>query len=88
MPAYRYRCNDCEILFDIEQPIDDNHDAFPCPYCDQPADRVWTVPVIVFRGDGFSLALQAEEVREPQTDELCDGIEGLECMGMHVADEI
>jgi putative FmdB family regulatory protein len=85
MPDYRYRCNDCEVMFNLTQDFDDNHDAAPCPQCGQPADRVWTVPVIVFKGDGFSLALQAEEVKESRTDPLCDGIEGLECLGPHIA---
>jgi putative FmdB family regulatory protein len=83
MPDYRYRCNDCEIFFTVTQHIDDNHDAAPCPRCEQPGDRAWTVPVLVFRGPGFSLALQGET--EPKTDELCDGIEGLESMGVHMA---
>ncbi|MGD8499541.1 MAG: hypothetical protein PVJ86_02775 [Phycisphaerales bacterium] len=83
MPAYRYRCNDCETFIVVNQDIDDNHDAVLCA-CGQPAYRAWTVPVLIFRGPGFSLALQAEET-EPKTDELCDGIEGLESMGSHVA---
>ena len=85
MPNYRYRCNDCEVFFTVTQKIDDNHDAAPCPYCEQPSYRDWTVPMIIFRGPDFTLALQAEEVKESETDELCDGIEGLECVGMHVA---
>lgn len=85
MPSYRYRCNDCEIMFNVAQDFDENHDAAACPRCGQPGDRVWTVPVLVFKGDGFTLALQAEEVKEPETDELCDGIEGLESLGVHVA---
>ena len=82
MPEYRYRCNDCEIVFDVEEDMEANHLAAPCPQCGQPCDRVWTTPVLVFRGLGFSLSLQAEET-EPQTDELCDGIEGLESVGIY-----
>ena len=78
MPEYRYRCNDCEIIFDVEEDMEANHLAAPCPRCGQPCERSWkgTAPVLVFRGPGFSLALQAEE-NEPMQDELCDGIEGL-----------
>jgi putative FmdB family regulatory protein len=76
MPEYRYRCNDCEIVFDVEEDMEANHLAAPCPQCGQPCDRVWTTPGVVFRGLDFSLALQAEE-NEPVQDELCDGIEGL-----------
>lgn len=82
MPEYRYRCNDCETVFDVEEDIEADHDVAPCPGCGQPCDRVWTAPVIVFRGPDFTLALQAEEA-EPQVDELCDGIEGLESAGIY-----
>ena len=84
MPDYRYRCNDCETFFTVAQHIDEDHDAAPCPGCGQASDRAWTVPVLVFKGPDFTLAMQAEEV-EPKTDELYDGIEGLESMGSHVA---
>jgi len=81
MPEYRYRCNDCELLFSAEMGMEDDHDAAPCPECGQPCDRVWTTPAVVFRGPGFSLAAQE---REPQVDELCDGIEGLESVGTYM----
>ena len=81
MPEYRYRCNDCEILFDVEEDIDAAHDSAPCPGCAQPCDRVWTTPILVFRGPDFTLALQAEETEAGAADPLCDWIEGLECLG-------
>jgi putative FmdB family regulatory protein len=83
MPEYRYRCNDCELLFDVEKDMEGNHDAAPCLDCDQPCERVWTTPAVVFRGAGFSLTTRTEET-EPQTDELCDGIEGLKSVGTFV----
>ena len=80
MPEYRFRCNDCMRLFDVEQERDAPHDSATCPRCGQPAYRAWTVPVVVFRGDGFTLSWQGEE--EPgQDDPLCDGLDGLECLG-------
>lgn len=84
MPDYTYRCNDCEWIFDVEKPLGEAEDTELCPTCGQPCDRVWTAPVIVFRGPDFTLALQAEEEPGPMGDGLCDGIEGLECLGMHV----
>jgi putative FmdB family regulatory protein len=76
---YSYRCNDCELIFDVEEPMEADHVAAPCPTCKQPCDRVWTTPVIMFRGPDFTLGSQAEEVPEP--DPTCDGIDGLECLG-------
>lgn len=84
MPEYRYRCNDCLILFDVEEDVEANHDAAPCPKCAQPCDRVWTTPVIIFRGPDFTLAVQGEQAEPSPADELCDGIYGLKSLGAFV----
>lgn len=81
MPEYRYRCNDCQIVFNVEGAMEGNHTSAPCPQCGQPCDRVWTTPVLMFRGPDFTLALQARETEMRKADELCEGIEGLESLG-------
>lgn len=56
---YAYRCNDCEIIFDVKEPMEANHDHAPCITCEQPCDRVWTTPIVIYRAPGFTLAGQA-----------------------------
>ncbi len=40
---YQFKCLNCEIYFEIEQPMHDQHKA-NCPKCGVPAQRIYTSP--------------------------------------------
>lgn len=53
MPSYRLECGDCKKEFEVWCPIAERH-ANRCPLCGSAEiQRVWTVPMIQFRGSGF-----------------------------------
>ena len=52
MPAYEFKCHDCEIHFEVFQRLSDDHEA-DCPDCHAPAQRVYTPVGVTFNGSGF-----------------------------------
>lgn len=51
MRRYEFACDACETHFDVELPIDKAGDPHPCPFCGQPAPRVFTPPKFLFKVD-------------------------------------
>lgn len=52
MPSYDYRCEPCDVRFEVTRPIGDATEV-RCPDCDLPAKRVFTPVGVVFKGSGF-----------------------------------
>jgi putative FmdB family regulatory protein len=57
MAVYSYKCSDKShaepITFQVERGIRDQAEATLCPQCDQPAQRIFSVPAITFNGSGW-----------------------------------
>ena len=51
MPRYEYECKGCETRFDVERPMSEAGQPCPCPFCSEPARRVYTAPKFLFKAD-------------------------------------
>lgn len=52
MPAYDFKCTDCDTVFEIVRPVG-AASAEPCPSCGGETKRVFTPVGVVFKGSGF-----------------------------------
>jgi len=52
MPAYDYRCPDCDTLFEVTRRFSDKSEVV-CPVCGVVARRVFTPVGVHFKGTGF-----------------------------------
>lgn len=75
MPAYDYRCVECDHTFEITRPFGAAGDV-PCPVCGAATKRVYTPVGVHFKGSGF----HNTDYRAPKTNEpsapakgSCDG---------------
>lgn len=58
MPIYQYRCNcdpeeDQNPVFEFERGITEQEPVYLCPDCDMPMERVYSAPLVRFKGSGF-----------------------------------
>ena len=60
---YRYKCDECQTIYDIYQSIHDNH-QFVCPTCMKMCSREWHVPHISVSDGGFFSATVGEYVKD------------------------
>ena len=51
MPIYEYRCPLCNTQMELELSMD--HDLVRCTDCGAQANRIYSVPGLVFKGKGF-----------------------------------
>ena len=51
MPTYDYACAACGARFERERTPNDANEPAPCPVCDEPGRRVWTMPKLLFKSD-------------------------------------
>ena len=51
MPMYEYRCPICNTQMELELSMD--HDLVRCTDCGAQANRIYSVPGLVFKGKGF-----------------------------------
>jgi putative FmdB family regulatory protein len=48
---YEYECRTCEERFDVERPVAEAGEPSDCPFCGQPAARVYSPPKFLFKAD-------------------------------------
>ena len=53
MPLYEYKCNGCNITFDVTRSYQERETAIECPACGLDSTRVYSVPGVQFKGTGF-----------------------------------
>ena len=51
MATYDYVCTGCGARFERERAMGDANEPAPCPVCDEPGRRVWTMPKLLFKAD-------------------------------------
>ena len=51
MRRYEYECRECDTRFDVERPLEQAGEPQPCPFCGQPAARVYSPPKFLFKAD-------------------------------------
>ena len=51
MPMYDYRCPICNTQMELELSMD--HDLVRCTDCGAQANRIYSVPGLVFKGTGW-----------------------------------
>jgi putative FmdB family regulatory protein len=64
MPAYDYRCDACEEVFEVNRPMSEE-DAVCCPTCGGGTRRVFSPVGVAFKGTGF----HNTDYREKPADE-------------------
>ena len=52
MPKYDYRCDSCDLTYELKLPFGSSVDQ-ECSQCNQTARRLLTPPALVFKGSGF-----------------------------------
>jgi putative FmdB family regulatory protein len=52
MPAYDYKCEPCDAVFEVVRSVSDRSEVC-CPECGEAAKRVFTPVGVVFKGSGF-----------------------------------
>lgn len=52
MPAYDYRCTECDERFEVVRPMGSKSEE-RCPVCEAPAKRVFNSVGVAFKGSGF-----------------------------------
>lgn len=52
MPAYDYRCQACDNVFELTRSHSDSS-VITCPKCDGATKRIFTPVGVVFKGSGF-----------------------------------
>lgn len=51
MPRYDFQCLECEAVIEVELPMSEATRAQICPVCESPAERIFTMPKLLFRAD-------------------------------------
>jgi putative FmdB family regulatory protein len=51
VPAYDYRCPECEAQFERERPMSEADQPAECPVCGTAGRRVFTMPRLLFKAD-------------------------------------
>ena len=51
MPTYDFACPACGARYERERAMTEVADPVPCPICDGPGQRVYTMPRLLFRAD-------------------------------------
>lgn len=54
LASYDFNCHSCETTFEVSRPMSQAADPAICPDCGKQAARVFTVPGMVFQGDGWA----------------------------------
>jgi putative FmdB family regulatory protein len=53
MPRYEFYCASCGQTFEKGLPLEANHTEVRCPSCHHRAQRIYTAPMVMFKGSGF-----------------------------------
>lgn len=51
MPTYDFACPECGAVWERERPMAEAATADPCPVCESPGQRRWTMPKLLFKAD-------------------------------------
>lgn len=70
MPAYDFRCQACDHVFEIVRRAKDASDV-ACPTCGSETKRVFTPVGVVFKGSGFHNTDYRAKPKESATGESC-----------------
>lgn len=52
MPRYDFRCDACDVVFEVERPMGATGDV-TCPTCGDLAKKVFSATGMVLKGSGF-----------------------------------
>jgi putative FmdB family regulatory protein len=52
MPVYDFKCSECGLLAEIVASIDETP-VVTCPDCDLLMGKVFSAPVVTFKGEGW-----------------------------------
>ena len=53
MPTYAFTCPHCGHRFEKRLSFSADHDHFVCPQCGTGAQRVFSPPIVFYKGRGF-----------------------------------
>lgn len=66
MPIYEYKCQACDIKFEVRRGFSESSGA-NCPRCQCQAQRIFSPVPIVFKGPGFYVTDNASDGRSAPT---------------------
>ncbi len=66
MPIYEYKCQACDIKFEVKRGFSESSGA-SCPRCQCQAQRIFSPVPIVFKGPGFYVTDNASDGRSAAT---------------------
>lgn len=67
MPAYDYRCTECEHVFEVTRPMGAKGDEH-CPTCGAPGSRIFSPVGVAFKGTGFHNTDYKPRPKEPTAE--------------------
>ena len=53
MPIYEYECEKCACRFELKRRFGEDEGSPCCPQCQGKVRRLFSLPVILFKGSGF-----------------------------------
>lgn len=56
MPRYDFQCRSCEAVMELELSMNDASSAQTCIVCGAPANRIYTMPKLLFKADPRDVA--------------------------------
>ena len=63
MPVYEYKCGLCETLFTVRHSNYEPPDIKPCPKCKGKSKRVFSIPSVIYKAEGFYTTDSRKEVK-------------------------
>lgn len=77
MPSYDFHCKKCDETFEVSRPMSKASEPQSCGSCGLATDRIFSVPGMVFAGDGWAskngriesqMAAKGERLSKAQND--------------------
>jgi putative FmdB family regulatory protein len=75
MPIYEYKCEKCACRFELKRRFVEDEGSPCCPQCQGKVRRLFTPPVILFKGSGFYITDSRNGSNRPPEDGKADKVE-------------
>ena len=75
MPIYEYECEKCACHFELKRRFREDEGSPRCPQCRGKVRRLFSPPVILFKGSGFYVTDSRSDHNRPSEDGKADKAE-------------
>ena len=76
MPIYEYECEKCACRFELKRRFDEGAGSPCCPQCQGKVRRLFSPPVILFKGSGFYITDNRNDRNWRSDEDKADKAEG------------